>query len=208
MIIPEQMQMNVECFGPIMIRDHSDTMSWSEARSYLGVEPAQKIAYVTAGGGGDEQAHKTLLRLVHAVTRAGVKPFIGAGPLYKGPRIYEAGSVWLSEIAVIRLMNAFDFAISAAGYNSFSELMYMGVPTIFYAQERIADSQGSRARKAAATGAALFVENIHTANLREAIENILRDAVRKRLSRNARELVPENYASHCAASLYRKFLSE
>ena len=59
---------------------------------------------------------------------------------------------------LIELMPAFDYAISAAGYNTFHELLACGIPTIFIPKSRGYDDQYGRAKRAFDAKAALFLE--------------------------------------------------
>jgi UDP:flavonoid glycosyltransferase YjiC (YdhE family) len=62
----------------------------------------------------------------------------------------------LRTFPVARLLAAFDLAVSAAGYNSFHELLLCGVPTLFVPNEHpMMDDQGGRARWAERRGLAL-----------------------------------------------------
>ena len=85
-----------------------------------------------------------------------VLSFVPAGDeikLYQGPARRGPGITWLDRYLPVELMPGLDVAISAAGYNSYHELMMAGVPTIFLPQPRISDDQEERARRADAAGA-------------------------------------------------------
>ena len=63
------------------------------------------------------------------------------------------GITWLDRYCPLELMAGVDAAVSAGGYNSFHELMYAGVPTVFVPLPRIADDQLERTQRAEAAGA-------------------------------------------------------
>jgi hypothetical protein len=96
-----------------------------------------------------------------------------------------------------------DFAISAAGYNSFHELLHAGVPTAFFAQEKIADEQSRRVRAAVEAGCALALDvGGHTSFYRDDLTRVvtlMRDPdYRAALAEKAREFVPTNDARDAA----------
>lgn len=101
-------------------------------------------------------------------------------------------------------MAAFDIAVSAAGYNSFNELMHFGVPTVFLPQEKWADDQKGRAERAAGVGAAVILESgADGGALQEMIERFRDPGRRLAASGAARDLVPRNHACEAASALLR-----
>jgi UDP-N-acetylglucosamine:LPS N-acetylglucosamine transferase len=95
-------------------------------------------------------------------------------------------------------MLAFDAAVCAAGYNTFGELMFAGVPTAFLPQDKLADDQRARAELAVERGAAALLEE------KSDVLAVLRDLVARPSARDAaRSLVPENGARIAAAELLR-----
>jgi hypothetical protein len=96
---------------------------------------------------------------------------------------------------------AFDVAVSAAGYNTYSELMFAGVPTAFLPQEKLADDQDARARSAVNAGAAVLLDrDWDDARIREAVTEL---SLRPLARAAAQKLVPENAARRAAAELLR-----
>ena len=93
-------------------------------------------------------------------------------------------------------------AISAAGYNSFNELMYMGIPTVFLPQQKWADEQAARAERAVRAGAAVVLEDAsERIAIRRAVE-YWRDSARHAAAQTAaRTIVPHNHARDAARSL-------
>lgn len=195
----------VQYLGPIMVREHDEALNRDEARQQLCIADDALAVYLSAGGGGDTNAATQLHHMYEALRDvAGLHVIIGAGPLYRGRPIYGERLTWLSHICSAELMNAFDLAISAAGYNSFNELMHFGVPTIFVPQEKWADDQQARAARAERVGAAMIIDpQADAAAFRRTIEQ-WRDPARQAKARlAARELVPSNHAREAAQVLLK-----
>ena len=57
-----------------------------------------------------------------------------------------------STYPIARLYPAFDFVISAAGYNSYHELISFQIPAAFFPVRKPTDDQGARARFAEEAG--------------------------------------------------------
>lgn len=205
MPVAQALSARVQYLGPIIVREHDEVLDRDQARQRLCIADDVLAVYLSAGGGGDTTAEKQLHRIYEALRDVvGLHLIIGAGPLYRGRPIYGERLTWLSHGCSAELMNAFDLAVSAAGYNSFNELMHFGVPTIFVPQEKWADDQHARAARAERTGAAMMIDpQADAAVLRRTIEQ-WRDPVRRATARvAARELVPSNHAREAAQVLLK-----
>jgi predicted glycosyltransferase len=149
-VVPHSLQGRVEYYGPVIARDTQDLLSREEARSRLGVNPQHLVIYASLGGGGDPAAQSIFDWILLALKQLdNVRIVVGAGSLYRGVIHHSSNVIWWSDLSACELMHAFDIAISAAGYNSFVELMHFGVPTIFLPLSRISDDQEGRAERAA-----------------------------------------------------------
>ena len=130
--------------GPIVIREREELLPKATARAALGIPDGQRAVYVSLGGGGDPAAPNLLPRAVTMLRAAGWHVVVGAGPLYAGRELRGEGITWLDRYVPVELFAGVDAAVSAGGYNSFHELMFAGVPTVFLPQPRIADDQAER----------------------------------------------------------------
>ncbi len=183
--------------GPVLSRERWELLPRDVAREQLGVrDPAARCVFVSAGGGGDKHAEAQLRSTVAAL--AGdpkLHVVVGLGPLYRGPPF--PGVTTLTGRAAASML-AFDAAVCAAGYNTFGELMFAGVPTAFLPQDKLADDQHARAQRAVEKGAAAIL----------APDDDVRAIVTELMSRPgardaARTLVAENGARVAAAELLR-----
>jgi UDP-N-acetylglucosamine--N-acetylmuramyl-(pentapeptide) pyrophosphoryl-undecaprenol N-acetylglucosamine transferase len=188
-------------FGPTLVREPSELLSRRDARDRLGVVDERPIVYVSAGGGGDDHAGAHLEQVQSALHGQGYHLVVAAGPLFRGVQRHGPGITWLSGGPAVELMAGIDVAVSAAGYNSWNELMMAGVPTVFLPQPKIADEQDRRADRAVQAGAARMVAGLEPAAIRGAVVELLAAGEHARAA--ARGLVPRNHARELAAALLR-----
>jgi UDP:flavonoid glycosyltransferase YjiC (YdhE family) len=104
---------------------------------------------------------------------------------------------------VSRYSRAFDFAVSAAGYNAYHELIRFAVPSVFVPMARELDDQAARARRAERAGVALACEGPGSERLEGLLDQMLDPARRERLSARARGLGMGNGAEEAAGLLSR-----
>lgn len=149
-----------EAEAPILLRDRPELLSRSAARAALGLAEDARVVWLALGGGGDPTTAKVLPRLVDTVVAAGWTPVVAAGPLYQGPERRGPDRVWLDRYATMELLPAADAAVSAGGYNSVHELRFVGVPTVFLPQEKLADDQAARALASGLGPTAARVEDV------------------------------------------------
>ncbi len=208
--VPFEIRGKTKYFGAVMCREKEELFDCNAARRILNVDDGEFLIYLSAGGGGDKKAEARIHHLYDILSKIErTKIVVGAGALYGGQRIYAENVIWLAGENAFELMPAFDAAVSAAGYNSFHELLFAGVPTVFIPQEKWADDQFKRAHRAAQAGAAvLFDQMPETNQLTKLIECWRNDSdLRRTISQNAQKFVPANYALPIARYLFENTLS-
>jgi UDP-N-acetylglucosamine--N-acetylmuramyl-(pentapeptide) pyrophosphoryl-undecaprenol N-acetylglucosamine transferase len=198
-VVPPQVESRLVHVGPVLGRERWELLPRAVARSRLGIPGDERCVYVSAGGGGDRDAQAQLDGAVRALSAdRTMRVVVGAGPLYRG-QPFPGVTILPGRAAEWSL--AFDAAVCAAGYNTFGELMFAGVPTAFLPQTKLADDQAARARRAVESGAGAMLEpGCDGEQIHQAVAALLdrpgaRDA--------ARSLVPENGARVAAAELMR-----
>ena len=138
--------------GPILLREREELMSRRDARAALGLAGDggdRKCVYLTLGGGGDELAPRVLPELTDRLVARGWHVVVGAGPLYLGDERRGPHITWIDRYVPLELLQGADAAVSAGGYNSVTELMFAGVPTVFLPQPTRRRRSGPRARRSA-----------------------------------------------------------
>lgn len=208
-IVPTAAKGRVTHTGPVVCREAVELREREEARASLGVAPDALCVYVSAGGGGDPTSEARLARALAAIAEIpGAHAIVGGGPLYRGQRQHGPRVTWLAGERAIELMPGFDLAISAGGYNSFFELMFTGVPSLFWPQPKVADEQDVRVHRAASQGAArVLPEDCSLEHLRQELAELQDPARRRAMSEAAQAFFPRNNARRAAAELLRRVLS-
>jgi UDP-N-acetylglucosamine--N-acetylmuramyl-(pentapeptide) pyrophosphoryl-undecaprenol N-acetylglucosamine transferase len=201
-VVPAKVHDRLVHVGPVLSRERWELLPRAVAREGLGLPsdgPPKKCVFVSAGGGGDRDAEARIVGVVRALAAdPALHVVVGAGPLYRG-RPFPGVTIVPGRAASFTL--AFDAAVCAAGYNTFGELMFAGVPTAFLPQDKLADDQAARARLAVERGAGFMLEPGATGDdIHDAVVELL---ARPGAPAAARSLVPENGARVAAAELLR-----
>jgi len=144
---------------PVIFLDKSELLDRATARKLLMAHEAKKIVYVQLGAGNINDTSSTIAILLSVLKeRDDVHVVLGESPIGKRLDIALENGIVLRDYPNSRYFNAFDLVVSAAGYNSFHELMYFSVPTIFIPNEQtVTDDQVARAKRAENAGAAIVV---------------------------------------------------
>lgn len=204
--IPSELESRIKIFGAIMSREKEELTGREIVRRRLNIPTGDLVIYLSAGGGGDAQTEQRIIYFYETLAELPkVKLVIGAGALYRGRRIYAPNIVWLANENAFEMMRGFDMAISAAGYNTFHELLFAGIPTIFIPQEKWADDQFRRALRAVQAEAAMMFETLPKPQvLRDFVENRREEKSRFPISQNAQKFVSRNHARNVARFLFDK----
>ncbi|MGH2963656.1 MAG: glycosyltransferase [Solirubrobacterales bacterium] len=185
---------------PIVLCDEDELLPRAEAERALGLEPGRVNALVALGQGSEVDAAvaRCLARLA---PRSDVQVAALESSISNRLEVPDGVVVLRDRYPVSRHYRAFDFAISAAGYNAFHELIRFAVPTVFVPMRRELDDQAARARYAERAGLALACEGPGSERLEELIERILDPTTRERISERARALRLANGADEAAELL-------
>ena len=123
----------------------------------LGLEPGKVNVLVALGQGPEVDAavRRCLARLAF---EPGVQVAALESSISSRLEVPEGVVLLRDTYPVSRYYRAFDFAVSAAGYNAYHELIAFAVPSVFVPMPRELDDQAARAHYAETAGVALACE--------------------------------------------------
>jgi UDP:flavonoid glycosyltransferase YjiC (YdhE family) len=186
--------------APVVFCEDSDLLERGDAERELGLEPGKLNVLVQLGQGTEVRA--ALERCVrHLVSREGVQ--VAALESALASLGESPGDVvhLRSTYPISRYYSAFDGVISAAGYNTYHELIRFGVPALYLPMHRQTDDQPARARYAEEAGVGLAVESPDAADLEEKLERLLDPGAREAMRERLQMVRPDNGAREAAAWL-------
>lgn len=188
--------------GPVLNVDVSERLDRASARRELKLGEGDTVVALQLGSGNNYDlggaraavlsalaAHPgvTILEIVSPV-RDGALPE-STGPRHRVIELYPS----------FRLSEAFDFAVSAAGYNSFHEAIMGAIPTIFVPNEaEEMDRQILRARYADLRGHARLMRTRDLYAAPEIVGELMDPSVRARMRAACRSVAAVNGAAEIA----------
>lgn len=163
--------------GPIHLFEPHSSLTRAEVRERFDLQPGQRLFYLSGGGGSEsrEFLKETALRLA---TNQQNFVLVGWGPLHQGELIFRKNIVSLTDAGSRQLFRGVDIALSAAGYNTYQELLAARVPTVFYAQPKGMDRQDERIALGAERGWHLNLESLDSERACEQLERLTDENVR------------------------------
>lgn len=192
---------------PIVFLDRSELLDREEAAAALGLDPAKRTALVALGQGGEvNRAVARSLRALVAVP--GLQVVALQSSIASGVEVPNEVIHLSATFPMSRYYNAFDMAVSAAGYNAFHELIAFGVPTLFVPMERNTDDQHARSRWAAEEGVALAVDGAADEHLEDRLRELAYPGVDEDLKVRMSEVATDNGADRAAAMVVRMVAGE
>lgn len=191
---------NVCYCAPIIYLDKSELLPKEDIRKQWRIPDHCKLVYVQLGSGqlNDVQSPLSMLQSILR-QRQDLFMVVGEHILGEGITVKDDRMMVLRDYPNSKYFQAFDLAISASGYNTYHELMYFQVPTIFIPNEKsTTDDQLSRANNAQKYGAALVLQNPTEDKLRAAMDDALDEGANGQLRLSAQKLVRNTGALQAA----------
>jgi UDP:flavonoid glycosyltransferase YjiC (YdhE family) len=187
--------------GPIVFLDDEELLPRERAAAELGLDPARPAALVHLGAGGPEIeaiAGRCVERLGH---ESGLQVAVLESAIHAGGELPANAHVLRATYPISRFYAAFDFAVSAAGYNAYHEMVQLGPPALWVPMAREMDDQAARARFAEEAGIGRCCEDTTTGALEGALDDLLDPARREAMRARLAELHPSNGAAEAAQAI-------
>ncbi len=176
---------------PISIFNPSTTLSKNDARTTLGLDYERPAILVQLGVGEADLNSKMTAALSGLLSWPNLQVVLTKEPVdSNGNNLAPAGL----DIKIIRhfplanVLNAFDAAICAAGYNSVHEELAAKIPTLFIPNTRGTDNQAARALWAADNKMALTVDQSNLLEIKENASKLAFASIRNELTNNCAKL--------------------
>jgi UDP-N-acetylglucosamine--N-acetylmuramyl-(pentapeptide) pyrophosphoryl-undecaprenol N-acetylglucosamine transferase len=183
--------------APILHFDRAEILPRVEARRRLGLPMDRRVVYLQLGSGNIDDAGTWTSHALELLARdPDLEVVLAQSPIAEQEMTPPPGVHLIRQYPNARFFNAFDLAISAAGYNTVHELLFFEVPAILIPMPRLTDDQEGRARAVERAGAAMVVSRPE--DLAPALDHLLDDDARARLRDAAKRLIPENGAHEAA----------
>jgi glycosyltransferase involved in cell wall biosynthesis len=185
---------------PITFLDEAELVDRAAARSALGVTGDRPTVLLQLGAGNINDISSPVARIAAFLGDHGFAIVLAESTIATGPMPLVAGAHVVKLYPVSRYLRGFDLVVSASGYNSFHELLGFGIPSVFVPNTQTGlDDQVARARFAAASGAALLIEDPESADVEQVLARAVDPAVRESLARRCAEVGFGNGAAEAAA---------
>jgi UDP:flavonoid glycosyltransferase YjiC (YdhE family)/glycosyltransferase involved in cell wall biosynthesis len=189
----------VHTVRPITYLDAAELATREDARIALELAPDRPAALLQLGAGNINDISSPAARIARHLRDSGFQVVLAESAIACEPMPPVPGAHVVRLYPISRYLRGFDLVVSASGYNSFHELIAFGIPAVFVPNRETAlDDQVSRARFAAAAGAALIVEDPDGDDLDRVLARAVRADVRDALSSRCAEVAPGNGAADAA----------
>ena len=190
----------VELIPPLLFCDSDELLDRDEARQRLGLNKDDVAVLLQLGAGNNIALGPVVEHIISTLDRLDAVQIVVAEWLIAEHAMDSWPNVTLlRDFPNAPYLPAFDFVISASGYNTFHELVAYGIPTVFVPSEnQQTDDQLGRAQFAEQEGLGYCVRVSELDRFDEVMPQILRPEVRDRLSSACRERYTQNGAAVAA----------
>jgi hypothetical protein len=181
---------------PITLLDAGELLPRAEAARSIGFDPSRPAVLLQIGSG----ENRDILGLIDQAVRAcrrypDLQIAVAEWANASGALDLWSGITVLKGVPLSQYFHAFDFTISAAGYNSFHEIIHFGLPSILVPnQAPRMDDQAGRSAYAQDEGAAIELKEHEFAELPAILDLFMRAEFRAVMQENCRKLARSNGA--------------
>lgn len=190
------------CVGPITLLDRCELLDRESAIEQLDLDPSKTRVLVLLGSDSLNDVASRAAIITRELLRHDNVEVVFADWLISRHDVELPDRVRRRTVyPVSRYLAAFDFAVGAAGYNSYHELLQAGVPTIFTPTRKLRDDQMARAQYAERDGAALVLHDVTGDAAAQKVGVMLDVERRAAMSARAQASYPPNGAQEAADAI-------
>jgi UDP-N-acetylglucosamine:LPS N-acetylglucosamine transferase len=183
----------------------STALGRDEARTTLGIDLDRPAVLVQLGTGDSDVNEKMTAALEGLIGWKDLQVVLTKRPVDANGNSLVPDGLEIKQVRyfpLAKVLQAFDAAICATGYNGVHELLPAQVPTVFVSNIRGTDDQEARAQWCHDLGYALRADQADLANITETVKLLQDPEERARLHRMCKKLPEANGAKEAAQILY------
>jgi UDP:flavonoid glycosyltransferase YjiC (YdhE family) len=188
---------------PIRLLEEHEILSRTQACERIGIDPDKPAALIQLGSG----SNRDIVSIIDSVfsrlsNHPDIQPVLAEWMIAPKSLDLWPGVRRLRGFPLSRYFNAFDFTISAAGYNSFNEIISFALPAIFMANSHATmDDQDGRAAFAQDNEAAFHIPDLEAHRVGPLIDRILDPELQSIMRYNCSRLALDNGAAKAAEAI-------
>jgi len=187
--------------NPVTYVSRNDILDRRSARREMGIDESVEAVLINLGAGNINEVGSTVRSIIEHLSDERRQLYVVRSPISRSGASTDTATE-IDQYPLGRLLRAFDFAISAVGYNSFHELLLAGVPTVFVPNEQtLADDQDARARWAFEQGLGACVDSSNPDDIARALDAATDYGYRSSLRERLSQIGWENGALEIAATI-------
>ncbi len=186
--------------SPVLNLNRDELWSREEVRTFLKIPEDKLAVYVQLGAGNINDINSDIYKIVTALRKLGnVVMILGESLIGAELKLVEDDIIVIKDYPNSKYLNGFDFAVSACGYNSFHEMIYFGVPTLFIPNMNTkTDDQYGRAMAAQEAGAAFVAADLDQTDLEGIFRKMADPTINRGMKESAYRIMDSNGAEEAA----------
>lgn len=197
---PTKRAKDARMVAPIIVLDPTEILDRRQAREALGIGAGEKAMLLTLGAGNINKIDDDVKDVLSAVRSLPEEwRIFMTSPLIAESRDVSEGVENISIYPLANYAKAFDFVVSATGYNSFHEWIAYEVPTLWIANANtITDDQVGRARFAHDAGLGFAAGPGGSISIADAVQLLGQTGVRAKVRAAMQDIAFQNGAGEAA----------
>jgi UDP:flavonoid glycosyltransferase YjiC (YdhE family) len=177
---------------PIIFLDEQELLERDQAKAELGLDPFKKSVFIQLGSGNYVDVTPSYKYSIECLKKySDVEIILGKTPLTLNEFTFDQDIKIIEKYPISKYFKAFDFIISATGYNVFHECILLGIPALFLpiitsSTPNTLEDTAPRAKYAESLGLAIHAKINDQTAIESAIEDMLAgkvDTIREKLKR-------------------------